>query len=186
MCLYEGFVARLKADGKAEIVISPSKPGIPGAPELTEKVCHRATKGSTLRIEALNCVGAGVGDLVLLSRRAGAVMKNVVVLLGMPVAGGISGLVGGLIFFDGLAFRVTATVIAAAFGLLLGLVIGAATYRRMSANDQPVIRRIIRSRTDTAFGPRGDRSRRRRTVSCEGKSVKEGCPQDSSCFSKAI
>ena len=155
MCLYEGFVARLKADGKAEIVISPGKPGIPGAPELTEKVCHCATNGSTVRIEALNWVGAGVGDWVLLSRRAGVLMKNAVVLLGIPVIGMLSGVVVGAIFSDGFAFRVTATVVSAAVGLLLGLVIGVATSRRMSADDQPVIRRFIRTRTVMAFVPHG-------------------------------
>jgi microcompartment protein CcmK/EutM len=158
MSLYEGFVAGLRADGKAEVVIRPGKPGIPGAPELTEKVCHCATNGSTVRIEALNWVGAGVGDWVLLSRRAGVLMKNAVVLLGIPVIGMLSGVVVGAIFSDGFAFRVTATVVSAAVGLLLGLVIGVATYRRMSADDQPVIRRIIRTRTDMAFVPHGDPS----------------------------
>ena len=158
MSLYEGFVAGLRADGKAEVVVRPGKPGIPGAPELTEKVCHCATNGSTVRIEALNWVGAGVGDWVLLSQRAGVLMKNAVVLLGIPVIGMLSGVVVGAIFSDGFAFRVTATVVSAAVGLLLGLVIGVATYRRMSADDQPVIRRIIRTRTDMAFVPHGDPS----------------------------
>ena len=158
MSLYEGFVAGLRADGKAEVVIRPGKPGIPGAPELTEKVCHCATNGSTVRIEALNWVGAGVGDWVLLSRRAGVLMKNAVVLLGIPVIGMLSGVVVGAIFSDGFAFCVTATAVSAAVGLLLGLVIGVATYRRMSADDQPVIRRIIRTRTDMAFVPHGDPS----------------------------
>jgi microcompartment protein CcmK/EutM len=158
MSLYEGFVAGLRADGKAEVVIRPDNPGIPGAPELTEKVCHRATNGSTIRIEALNRVGAGVGDWVLLSRRAGVLMKNAVVLLGIPVIGALSGVVAGAVFSDGFAFCVTATAVSAAVGLLLGLVIGVTAYRRMSADDEPVIRRIIRTRADMAFVPHGDPS----------------------------
>jgi hypothetical protein len=158
MPVYEGLVASLMEDGKAEVVIRPGKPGIPGAPELTEKVCHCATNGSTVRIEALNWVGADVGDWVLLSRRAGVLMKNVVALVGIPVIGGLSGLVAGAIFSGGFAFRLTASVVSAAVGLLLGLVIGVATYRRMSGDDQPVIRRIIRTRRDMAFVPHGDPS----------------------------
>jgi len=158
MSLYEGVVASLRADGKAEVVIRPGKPGIPGAPELTEKVCHCATNGSIVRIEALNRAGAGVGDWVLLDRRAGVLMKNAVALLGSPVIGGLSGLAAGAIFFDGFALSVTAMVVSATVGLLLGVIIGGVIYRRVSADDQTVIRRIIRTRTEVAFVPHGDPS----------------------------
>jgi len=158
MPLYEGVVASLMADGKAEVVIMPAKPGIHGTPELTEKVCHCATKSSSIKTEALNRVGAGVGDRVLVSRKAGALMKNAVVLLGLPVIGAVSGLAAGAILFDGITFRSAVMVVSASVGLSLGLVMGVATYRRISADDQPVIRRIIRTRREMAFVPRGDPS----------------------------
>ncbi|MDY6988462.1 MAG: SoxR reducing system RseC family protein [Thermodesulfobacteriota bacterium] len=158
MPLYEGVVASLMADGRAEVVIRPGKPAIHGAPELTQKVCHCATNGSTVKTEALNGVGADVGDWVLLSRRAGVLVKNAVVLLGIPVIGAVSGLVAGAILFDGAAFPFAAMVVSAAVGLFLGLVVGVATYRRISVDDQPVIRRILRSRTDAASMPHGDPS----------------------------
>ena len=159
MPLYEGVVASLMAHGKAEVVIMPGKPGIHGAPELTEKVCHCATNGSSIKTKVFNGVGAAVGDRVLVSLSAGALMKNAVVLLGMPVIGAVSGLAAGSILFDGVTFRLAVMVGSAAVGLSLGLVIGVATYRRISADDLPVIRRrIIRSRREMAFLSHGDPS----------------------------
>jgi len=158
MPVYEGVVASLMADGKAEVVIKPGKPGIPGAPELTEKICHSATNGSTLRIEALNRAGAQVGDWVGLSRRGTILMKNAGALLGTPLLGGISGLVVGAIFTDGFGVHWTGAVFSAALGLILGLVLGVATFRRISAHDQPVISRVIRTRRDTACVSHGNPS----------------------------
>ncbi|KPK27841.1 MAG: hypothetical protein AMK69_09710 [Nitrospira bacterium SG8_3] len=158
MPVYEGLVASLLTDGKAEVVIRPGKPGIPGAPELTEKVCHCATNGSIVRIEALNRAGARVGDRVCLSRRGGILMRNAAALLGFPVLGGMSGLVASAIFAEGLAVHVTGAVVSTAVGLLLGVIIGGVIYRR-SANDQAVISRIIRTRTDMASMLHGNPSR---------------------------
>lgn len=145
---HKGFIASLTADGKAEVVIRPDTPGIPNAPEVSARVCHCATDGSTVRIEALNMAGAGVGDWVSVSHGSGILMKNVAVLLGIPVLGGISGLAAGAIFTGGLAVHVTNALIFTSAGLFLGIIIGAAVYRRLSPRNQPVISRVIRSRTE--------------------------------------
>jgi hypothetical protein len=169
MPVYEGVVASLMADGKAEVVIGPGKPGIPGAPELTEKICHCATNGSIVRIEALNRAGAQVGDRVGLSRRGTILMKNAGALLGFPLLGGISGLVAGAIFTEGFAAHWTGAVVSTAVGLILGLMIGVATFRRISAHDQAVISRIIRTRTDAACVSHGNPSCITCTVTKTGK-----------------
>jgi len=174
MPVYEGVVASLMADGRAEVVIKPGRPGIPGAPEVSRKICHCATNGSTVRIEALNRVGAQVGDRVGLSRRGAVLMKNAGALLGFPLLGGISGLVAGAILFDGVASCVTAMVVSAGLGLSVGLVIGATIYRRLSADEQPVIRRIIRTRTNRAFVPHCDPSWTRRRVASVDMSAHNG------------
>lgn len=147
---HEGFVARLTADGKAEVIIRPGMPGIPNAPEVSAKVCHCATDGSTVRIEALNRAGAGVGDWVSVSHDSGILMKNVAALLGIPALGGISGLAAGAVFTGGFAVHLTNAIIFAAAGLFLGIIIGAVVYRRLSPHNQPVISRVIRTRTETA------------------------------------
>ncbi len=154
---HKGFVASLTADGKAEVVIRPDMPGIPNAPEVSAKVCHCATDGSTVRIEALNMAGAGVGDWVSVSH-SGILMKNVAVLLGIPVLGGISGLAVGAIFTGGLAVHVTNALIFTLAGLFLGIIIGSAVYRRLSPHNQPVISRVIRTRTEVASLFNTDRS----------------------------
>jgi hypothetical protein len=145
---YEGYVAGITGDGKAEVVIKPGMAGIPNAPEVSKKVCHRATNGSTLRIEAVNKVGARVGDWVRLSQESGMPIKNAAMLLGIPVLGAASGLVVGAIFTDGFVVNLTAAAFFTAVGLLLGTIIGVVTYRRMSTDKEPIISRVIRTRTE--------------------------------------
>ncbi|NVM20927.1 MAG: SoxR reducing system RseC family protein [Desulfobacterales bacterium] len=141
---YEGFVASITADRKAEVIISPGVPGIPGAPEVSAKVCHCPTDGSSVTIEALNRAGAGVGDLVCISRTPGVLIKNAAALLGIPALGAILGLAAGARFAGRGAIAFTAV------GLLLGIIVGAAIYRRLSVHNQPVISRVIRTRTQMA------------------------------------
>jgi hypothetical protein len=180
MPLYEGIVAKLKADGKAEVMIRPGKPGIPGAPELTGKICHCATRGSTVRTEALNWVDADVGDWVVVSRRAGALMKNAAALLGSPVIGACIGLVTGEILFAGVAFWLTAMVVSA----LLGLIMGVTIYRRISVYDQPVIRRIIRTRKDMACGAHSETSWTQGRATSVGESMNTGPSSIPTCSSQ--
>ena len=155
---YEGLVSSLTADDKAEVVIRPGMPGIPGAPEVSARVCHAPTDGSAVRVEALNTARAHVGDWVSITRQSGMLMKNAAVLLGIPVLGGVSGLVAGAIFSHGFAVNVSGAVVFAAMGLLLGIVISSSTYRRMSASNQPIISRVIKTRTEVASLLNGNQS----------------------------
>lgn len=169
MAQYEGFVASLATDGKAEVVIRPGTPGIVGAPELTEKVCHCASDGSSVTVEALNRVGAGVGDLVSVSRPPGRPMRNAALLLGIPVLGGVLGFAIGIMLFAALAAGVTAAVFTTALGLFLGIVIGVRSYRRASENNQFVVMKIVRTRTEMAALPaKGQSGVQAKTVSCDG------------------
>lgn len=169
MAQYEGFVASLATGGKAEVVIRPGTPGIVGAPELTGKVCHCASDGSAVTIEALNRVGAGVGDLVSVSRPPGRPMKNAALLLGIPLLGGMSGLAAGLILFSAFAAGVTAWVVVTALGLFLGIVIGVRSYKRLSEDNQFVVAKIIKTRTEMAALPaKGQSGLQGRTVSGDG------------------
>jgi hypothetical protein len=51
---YEGFVANLRDDGKAEVLIQPETTGIVGAPVVSAKVCHCASGSSQVTMESLN------------------------------------------------------------------------------------------------------------------------------------
>jgi positive regulator of sigma E activity len=169
MTQYEGLVASLATDGKAEVMIRPGTPGIIGAPELTGKVCHCASDGSAVTIEAINGVGAGVGDAVSISRTSGGPMKNAALLLGIPLLGGISGLVAGVILAGSLGDVVTTAVVTTLLGLLLGIVVGVSVYRRVSEESQFMVTKIIRSQAEMAtLSAKSQSAPQGKTVSCDG------------------
>ncbi len=148
---YEGLVTSLKEDGKAEVVIQPGSMGIPGAsPQVNRRVCHCATDGSTITIEALNRVGAGVGDRVFVSRDTSGLIKNASVLLGIPLLGLCAGIVLAAVITHGFAFHVTGGIVAVAASFLLGIVIGVSVFRRVSAGSWPVIDQIVKTRLGAA------------------------------------
>lgn len=155
---YEGLVAGIKEDGKAEVVIQPGSPGIPGTSrEVKRKVCHRATDGSTITIEAENRVGAGVGDRVSVNRETTALLKNAAALLGIPAIGIIAGIAIAALLTGGFSTHITSGMLTIAACLLLGIIIGVLTFRRVSAGNQPVIGRIIRRRLEMPSIPGDDK-----------------------------
>ena len=169
MSQHEGFVADLKKNGKAEVVIQPCNAGIPGAPELKDIVCHCATDGSTITIEALNKAGAGVGDWVSITQRPSALMKNTVILLGIPVVGLLAGIAVSSIITRGFASHITGGILVLTAGLLLGIIIGVITFRRVSTDNQPVIDQIIRTQLEAAsLGDDNQSPLRNTDRSCEG------------------
>jgi hypothetical protein len=152
---YEGFVASLKGNGRAEVIIGPGKPCIPGAPEVSEKACHCPTDSSNVTIEALNRAGARPGDLVSVWRSPAALLKNAAILLGIPTIGLISGIVAGVILDQGFAVHTSGAVLVVA-GLLLGIIVAVLRYRRVSADNLPVITRIIKTRLEMAASSNGN------------------------------
>ncbi|MBW1798356.1 MAG: SoxR reducing system RseC family protein [Deltaproteobacteria bacterium] len=154
---YEGLVTSLKEDGKAEVIIQPGSMGITGAsPQVNRRVCHCATDGSTITIEVLNSVGAGVGDWVSVSRNATETIRNAAALLGIPIIGIIVGIILATFLTDGFSFRIAGGIIAMAACLLSGIAIGVLIFRRVSAGNQPVIDRIIKTRLEAASTYGGD------------------------------
>ncbi|MBW1700620.1 MAG: SoxR reducing system RseC family protein [Deltaproteobacteria bacterium] len=136
---HEDFVATLKEDGKAEVIIQPGSMGVPGAsPQINRRVCHCATDGSTITIEALNRVGAGVGDWVSVSRNATEMIRNAALLLGIPIIGLIAGIILAAFLTDGFSYHITGGIIAMAACLLSGIAIGVLTIRRVSTGNPPV------------------------------------------------
>lgn len=151
MAQYEAVVASLLPNGRAEIVIRPNKPGIPDAPEISERVCHCATNNSAVRTDAVNEAGALVGDWVAVSRRSSNVAKNVIFLIGIPLAGGVGGAISGRTLGGGLM------ALMALAGTLIGIALGIMFYRRLSGENLLVIDRVIKSGKEIAAGGR-DRS----------------------------
>ena len=149
MPAYEGFVTEVGVDGRAEVIIQPISSGIPGAsPRVNRHVCHRATDGSTITIEALNSAGAGAGDRVLVSQDTSRLVKNAAALLGIPLMGLSAGIALAAFITHGLAFHMTSGFIAVAAFFLTGIVIGVSVFKRLSAEGQPVIDRIVKTKIE--------------------------------------
>lgn len=150
MRTYQGVVAKLTATGMAEILITPGDQSIPGAPEVSKKVCHKASDGSTLRIEAVNRAGAEVGDWVSLTRPPGIFKKNATALFGMPLLGCLVGGGAGGVMILGLGLPVAALVLCGAIGLLLGIIVGGKQYRALSEHNQPIVSQIVKKGSELA------------------------------------
>jgi len=144
---HEGIIGTLKGDGRAEVVIQPVNAGIPGAStRVNRHACHCATDGSFITIEALNGVGAEVGDLVSVRRDASALAKNAAALLGIPMAGLLTGIILAVFLTHGFSWRIAGGMIVMALCLLCGVAIGVLTFRRVSVGSIPVIEEIIEKR----------------------------------------
>jgi len=168
MPTYEGLVTGVGANGMAEVVIQPISSGIPGASHRVNRhVCHRATDGSTITIEALNSAGATVGDRVLVSRDNSGLIKNAAVLLGIPLISLIAGIVLAAVITHGLAFHMTGGIIAVAAFFLTGIVIGLSVFKRLSAAGQPVIDQVVKTKVEAAFI--SDENR------CAGENIGSSC-----------
>ncbi len=171
MLTYEGLVTRVEVDGRAEVVIQPISSGIPGAsPRVNRNVCHCATDGSTITIEALNSVGAGVGDRVFVSRDTSGLIKNAFVLLGIPLMGLFAGIALAAFLTHGFAFHMTGGIVAFAASFLLGIVIGVSVFRRLSAGVQPFIDRIVKTEVEA-----DSISGKNRCVGENTSSICDGC-----------
>ena len=147
MAEHQGLVERITENGNAEVVIRPGKPGIVGAPEVSEKVCHSATDGSTVRTVAMNKAGARVGDLVVVTFDASVLRSNAISLLGIPIAGGLAGFLVG-VASGGLGMHGVAVTMGVTVGVLLGIVIGGAIYKRSSKGHLPRVSRVVKSHTE--------------------------------------
>jgi len=147
---YEGFVASLKEDGKAEVIVQPETSGIVGAPEVSKKVCHCASSSSQVTVEALNPVQAAVGDRVAVEVKASVLLRNAGSLIGTPVLALILGWAVSLLLKDGYLFGVPITFLCMFCSLPLGVAAGVLLYRHWSRRILPSIIRIIQTREEMA------------------------------------
>ena len=102
---------------------------------------------SEMTINAINRVGAGVGDLVSLQLGSGTIMKSAAILYLIPVAGLIVGAFIGDELSTSLSINKTSAVAFLSIGgLIIGYIITTLISRWMSARKtlSPIITRIIR------------------------------------------
>jgi hypothetical protein len=147
---YEGFIASLKEDGRAEVIVRPEASGIVGAPEASKKVCHCASSSSQVSMEALNPVQAAVGDRVAVRVDASLLLRNGGALIGMPVLALALGWAVSLSVPESELLGVPVRFLCLFCSLPLGIVAGVFMYRHWSRRDLPSISRIIRTRQEMA------------------------------------
>jgi positive regulator of sigma E activity len=148
---YEGYIATLKADGKAEVVIEPGSPGIPGVSgEVNRRVCHCTSGGSSFTVEALNPVGAQVGDQVVVSLHSGTLLRNAAAGLGPPLVGLTLAIALAWSLTHGFSRDFGAGLSISAALLFSGIIGGVLIFKRFSAENLPAIERIRMSRLEAA------------------------------------
>ena len=138
----QGIVTAIAEQGKAQVAILTDDT-LPGCSSKTEH-CHHCSEGtSSLVITVSNNAGAGVGDNVSVFFKSGAVLKSVLILLGIPMIGILVGAVLGNSLYENSRLSQEGAFVAAAacfgFAVLLAVIV----YRRCSEDIQPYIDRVI-------------------------------------------
>jgi hypothetical protein len=147
---YEGFVASLMEDGKAEVQIQLGRAGIVGASGLSAKVCHCASSSSQVTLEALNPLQAGVGDRVSVRTDASLLLRNGGALIGIPVLALALGWTVSVLIPEGGLFGAAMKFLFMFCSLPLGIAADVFLYRHWSRRKPPIISRIIRTRVEMA------------------------------------
>jgi hypothetical protein len=126
---YEGFIATIKEDGKAEVIVQPETSGIVGAPEVSKKVCHCASSSSQVTVEAMNPVKAAVGDRVAVRVDASRLLRNAGALIGMPVLALVLGWAVSFFIPESELLGVPVRFLCFFCSLPLGVAVGVLLYR---------------------------------------------------------
>ena len=147
---YEGFVASLKEDGKAEVIVQPEPSGIVGAPDVSKKVCHCASSSSQVTMETLNPLQATVGDRVAVRVDASLLLRNAGSLIGMPVLALALGWAVSFLIPESELLGVPVRFLCMFCSLPLGVAGGLLLYKYGSRGNLPTIIRIIRTRHEMA------------------------------------
>lgn len=139
----EGYVVSVSGDGRAQVMVEMDN-SAKGCSSQTEH-CHCAAKGGALPVKVENRAGATVGDYVSVVFKPGAVLKSVLILLGIPSLGILAGAITGTSLSDrslvspNQAFLVGTACFA--FAVIAAVII----YRGVASELQPFVDRVITS-----------------------------------------
>jgi hypothetical protein len=145
---YKGLISSLKKDGEVVVSLRSDDAGVVGAPEMNEIACHCVTEGSSVTFDAINSAGAEVGDLVYVNYDRGNLLQNIVLLLGLPVAGVLIGIAAGATLIGNFSTHNVVLIISSILGFLAGAAIGMMIYRKLSTDNLPVVTGIIMRRSE--------------------------------------
>ena len=170
----QGIVTAIAEDGKAQVAIQTDDT-LPGCSSRTEH-CHHCSEGtSSLVIKVFNRAGAGVGDNVSVLFRSGAVLKSVLILLGIPMVGIFAGAILGNSLYENYGFSQGGAFAAGAACFGFAVLIAFMIYRHLSEDIQPYIDHVMalkpsaRGTIDPVCGMEVDPLRAAAKIDHEGK-----------------
>lgn len=138
----QGIVTAIAGQRKAQVAILTEET-LPGCSSRTEH-CHHCSEGtSSLVIKVSNRAGAGVGDNVSVLFKSGAVLKSVMILLGIPMIGILVGAIVGNSLFETARLSQGGAFLAGAGCFGFALILAFMIYRQFSEDIQPYIDRVI-------------------------------------------
>jgi len=137
----EGIVTAIAEQGKARVAIRTDDT-LPGCSSRTEH-CHCSGGTSSLVIKVSNRAGAGVGDNVSVLFKSGAVLRSVLILLGIPMVGILVGAILGSSLYENSRLSQEGAFLAGAACFGFALVLAFMTYRHFSEDLQPYVDQVI-------------------------------------------
>jgi YHS domain-containing protein/positive regulator of sigma E activity len=134
----QGRVMAIGEDGKARVAIQTDDT-LPGCSSRSEH-CHQCSEGtSSLVIKVSNKAGAGIGDNVSVLFKSGAVLKSVLILLGIP----LTGILAGVILGENSGLSQQGAFLAGTACFAFAALLAFMTYRHFSGDIQPYIDQVI-------------------------------------------
>ena len=144
-----GYVVSTDADGKAQVMVELDN-SAKGCSSQTEH-CHCAGRGGALPVKVENRAGAKVGDYVSILFRPGAVLKSVLILLGIPSLGITAGAITGTVLNERSLLSPNEAFLAGAAFFALAVIAAVFVYRGIASELQPFVDRILTSGAGAGF-----------------------------------
>ena len=136
----QGYITRIGPDGKAQVTITMDSGK--GCSAQTEH-CHCAEASPKLNVKVLNKAGAAVGDYVSIVFKSGAILKSLLILVGLPVLGILAGAVTGTELNERALVSPNQAFLAGAACFAVAVVVAVLIYRSVAQELQPFVDRII-------------------------------------------
>jgi YHS domain-containing protein/positive regulator of sigma E activity len=136
----QGYVMRTGPDGKAQVNITMDSGK--GCSAQTEH-CHCAEASPKLNVKVLNKAGAAVGDYVSIIFKSGAILKSVLILVGLPALGILMGAVTGTELNERSLVSLNQAIFAGAAFFAVAVLVAVLIYRSVAQELQPFVDRII-------------------------------------------
>jgi len=123
-------VTAVAEDGKAQVAIQTDDT-LPGCSSRTEH-CHCSEGPSSLVVKVSNRAGAGVGDNVSVLFKSGAVLKSVIILVGIPMIGILVGGILGNSLYETSGLSQGGAFVAGTVCFGFAVLVASLTYRHFS------------------------------------------------------